>query len=169
MDVENVPMDIDGLSMLKSSSSSSWVNRGERRRLLPRRGKSRTWRVRKRCTGASAMNASMEERHCRRIGCCAPMPLSCLDDNNARTMRYNRRTWYYTGSSSPQRAIVQHIVDFTHVSIRTDCEPLYIARSADDPLLATEWPLPVSTFWIAHTHRVESVKQIVISRDFCVM
>ncbi|KYN21561.1 hypothetical protein ALC57_06038 [Trachymyrmex cornetzi] len=59
MDVENVPMDIDGLSMLKSSSSSSWVNRRERRRPLP---------------------------------CCAPMPLSCLDDNNARTMRYNRRT-----------------------------------------------------------------------------
>ncbi|KYN38409.1 hypothetical protein ALC56_07450 [Trachymyrmex septentrionalis] len=64
-------------------SSSSWVNRGERRRPLPRRGKSAN-RERER--------ERERERLSQRIGCCAPMPLSCLDDNNARTMRYNRRT-----------------------------------------------------------------------------
>lgn len=32
------------------------------------------------------------KRHCRRIGRCAPMPLSYLDGNNARTMPHNRRT-----------------------------------------------------------------------------
>lgn len=145
-DVEN-PMDIDGLSMLKLSSSSS-LNRGTSRRIA---------NTRKRCTALpllhSELDAPTEQSAVHGGDRLSRIGAPCLDGNNendtavvehGRNGALHRRA----SSSSPRSycfARPRGTYDGTYEQFDNDGRAFILIAShcttgvADD---ATEWPLP---------------------------